>query len=130
VKPGSGAHGDGAIDSTRVKANASVDRVEQARQERARERRRCVAGRRSDADDGNAGAGTSVRGLRRAAGRMEVPAQLPSLLKIEKRSWMDPDSRFLRQRGGRFVLGYTGEIAVSEDHLIGKTSAARGWIPT
>jgi hypothetical protein len=35
-----------------------------------------------------------------------------------KRSRTDPDSRFLREQGGRFVLGYTGEIAVSEDHFI------------
>jgi len=34
-----------------------------------------------------------------------------------KRSVTDPDARFLRSRSG-FVLGYTGEIAVSEDHLI------------
>lgn len=30
----------------------------------------------------------------------------------------DLDARFLRQRGGGFQLGYTGEIAVSQDHLI------------
>ena len=30
----------------------------------------------------------------------------------------DPDARFLRERSGRFVLGYTAEIAVSEDHFI------------
>jgi len=29
----------------------------------------------------------------------------------------DPESRYLRRRGG-FVLGYTAEIAVSDDHLI------------
>jgi hypothetical protein len=35
----------------------------------------------------------------------------------EKLSTTDPDARFLRERG-RFVLGYTAEIAVSEDHFI------------
>jgi hypothetical protein len=35
-----------------------------------------------------------------------------------KHSRTDPDARFLRRSGGGFVLGYTGEIAVSEDHFI------------
>ena len=53
-----------AIDSTRVKANASahrVERVEQARQQRARKRRRVRRWQKAcDADEGNEGAGTSV----------------------------------------------------------------------
>ena len=36
---------------------------------------------------------------------------------LKKISRTDPDSRFLRQRDG-FTLGYTGTLAVSEDHLI------------
>ena len=36
---------------------------------------------------------------------------------LKKISQSDPDSRFLRERGG-FVLGYTGTLAVSGDHLI------------
>jgi hypothetical protein len=36
---------------------------------------------------------------------------------LKKLSRTDEDARFLRQRGG-FTLGYTGEIAVSDDHLI------------
>jgi Transposase DDE domain len=35
-----------------------------------------------------------------------------------KCSLTDPDARFLRERGGRFRLGYSGELAVSEDHFI------------
>jgi hypothetical protein len=35
-----------------------------------------------------------------------------------KLSTTDPEARFLRERGGRFVLGYTAEVAVSEDHFI------------
>ena len=35
-----------------------------------------------------------------------------------KLSTTDAEARFLRERGGRFVLGYTAEIAVSEDHFI------------
>jgi hypothetical protein len=29
----------------------------------------------------------------------------------------DPESRYLRRRGG-FCLGYTAELAVSDDHLV------------
>src|SRR5499425_3415520 len=35
-----------------------------------------------------------------------------------KLSITDPQARFLRERGQRFVLGYTAEVAVSEDHFI------------
>ncbi len=49
----------------------------------------------------------------------EIPARLERLRKsgLKKLSRTDPDSRFLRERGG-FTLGYTGTLAVSEDHLI------------
>jgi hypothetical protein len=48
-----------------------------------------------------------------------LPRRLERLKKsgLKKLSCTDRDARFLRQRGG-FVLGYTGEIAVSDDHLI------------
>ena len=35
-----------------------------------------------------------------------------------KQSLTDPDARFLRERGGKFRLSYSGELAVSEDHVI------------
>lgn len=35
-----------------------------------------------------------------------------------KQSLTDPDARFMRERGGRFRLSYSGELAVSEDHVI------------
>jgi len=49
----------------------------------------------------------------------EIPARLERLQKagLKKLSRSDPDSRFLRERGG-FTLGYTATLAVSEDHLI------------
>ncbi len=49
----------------------------------------------------------------------EVPARLERLHKagLQRLSRTDPDSRFLRERGG-FTLGYTATLAVSEDHLI------------
>ena len=53
----------------------------------------------------------------------QMPATLgklprPAREKTVRRSVTDPDARFLRARGGRFILGYTAEIGVSNDHLI------------
>jgi transposase len=111
-----------AIDSTRVKANASadrVDRIREQRQERARKRRKVRHWQRAgDAEDSQGGGGSSVGEASEKLKEVQVPAQLEPLPKVGKRSRTDPDSRFLRERGGRFVLGYTGEIAVSEDHFI------------
>lgn len=112
-----------AIDTTRLKAYASRDRVEriveQQRAERTRKRRGVRRWQKAcDADDPNEGAGTSVGAAAEKLGAVTVPATLEKLPKVAKRSLTDPDSRFLRERGGRFVLGYTGEIAVSEDHYI------------
>lgn len=111
-----------AIDSTRVKANASRDRIEkieQQREERARKRRQVRRWQQAcDADDPQQGAGATVGEACEQLKQIEVPKQLPTLPKVVKRSCTDPDSRFLRARGGRFLLGYSGEIAVSEDHFI------------
>jgi IS5 family transposase len=48
-----------------------------------------------------------------------MPRRLQRLRKSgqAKLSPTDPDARFLRERGG-FVLGYTAEVAVSDDHFI------------
>lgn len=111
-----------AIDSTRVKANASADRlekVEPARQERARKRRGVRRWQKAcDADDPHEGGGMSVGRVAEKLKAMSPESELQPLPKLAKRSLTDPDSRFLRERGRRFVLGYTGEIAVSEDHFI------------
>jgi transposase len=111
-----------AIDSTRIAANASRDRIdtEQAlRDTRAHLRRKVRAWQQAaDKDDAEPG------GLEVAIGELnkaleELPRRLERLKKsgLKKLSPTDEDARFLRQRGG-FVLGYTGEIAVSDDHLI------------
>ena len=111
-----------AIDSTRVAANACKDRVdsEQAlRDTRAQLRRQVRAWQKeADRDDPEPG------GLEVAIGELnkaldELPRRMERLNKsgLKKLSRTDEDARFLRQRGG-FVLGYTGEIAVSDDHLI------------
>ena len=111
-----------AIDSTRIAANASKDCVdsEQAlRDTRAHLRRQVRTWQKAaDRDDQEPG------GLDVAIGELnqaldELPRRLERLKRsgLKKLSRTDEDARFLRQRGG-FVLGYTGEIAVSDDHLI------------
>ena len=111
-----------AIDSTRIAADASKDRVdsEQALRD-TRAQLRCQVRswqKAADRDDQEPG------GLEVAIGELnkslaELPRRLERLNKsgLKKLSRTDEDARFLRQRGG-FVLGYTGEIAVSDDHLI------------
>jgi hypothetical protein len=112
-----------AIDSTRIAACASKDRVdsEQAlRDTRAHLRRQVRSWQKAaDRDDQEPG------GLEVAIGELnkalaEMPRRMERLKKsgLKKLSRTDEDARFLRQRGDKFVLGYTGEIAVSDDHLI------------
>jgi transposase len=121
-----GKLGNVAIDSTRIAANASQNRIrtEQAlRDARARVRRAIRRWQKQcDREDPNEGAGVEVGGEVRA--RLEdqleqIPERLERLHKagLKKLSRTDPDSRFLRERGG-FTLGYTATLAVSEDHVI------------
>jgi IS5 family transposase len=111
-----------AIDSTRIKAHACRDRVDteqKLRKERAGLRRQVRRWQKAcEADDSEAG------GWRVAIAEAEqklaaMPRRLEKLRKsgLQKLSRSDEEARFLRQRGG-YELGYTGEIAVSEDHLI------------
>ena len=123
---GMGKLGQMAIDSTRIAANAAADSaesLEQLRTERAKIRKRIRRWQRQcDAEDPNEGAGTQL--AREALAKLErqlgeMPARMERLQKagVKKLSRTDPDSRFLRERGG-FVLGYTATVAVSSDHLI------------
>lgn len=123
---GLGRLGHVAIDSTRIAANASRNRLdtEQAlRDARARIRRDIRHWQKQcDADDPNEGAGLEVdsEALARLEQQLqEVPERLERLRKsgLKKLSRSDPDSRFLRERGG-FTLGYTATVAVSADHLV------------
>jgi transposase len=115
--------GRAAIDSTRIVASASRDRVdsEQAlRDTRARLRRQVrtwqKAADRDDAEPG--GLEVAIAELNQALA--EMPRRMERLKKsgLKKLSRTDEDARFLRQRGDKFVLGYSAEIAVSDDHLI------------
>jgi hypothetical protein len=123
---GLGRLGHVAIDSTRIAASASRNRIDseqRLRDERAKIRREIRRWQKQcDTDDPNEGAGREVSSeviaqLEKQLAR--IPERLERLHKsgLNKVSRTDPDSRFLRERGG-FVLGYTGTLAVSEDHLI------------
>ena len=112
-----------AIDSTRIAANASKDCVdsEQAlRDTRARLRRQVRAWQKeADRDDAEPGGlDVAIGELNRAL--EELPRRLERLKKsgLKKLSRSDEDARFLRQRGDKFVLGYSAEITVSDDHFI------------
>lgn len=104
-----------AIDSTRIKASASPDRL--LRRDRIeRELRKKVQRWQQELDDDpDRDPGARV-GQEQIARLREQLKQLREKGE-EKLSTTDPDARFLRERG-RFVLGYTAEIAVSEDHFI------------
>ncbi len=118
-----GRLGQVAIDSTRIQAAASRNRLEterRLRQERSRLRRAIRKWQKQcDGEDPNEGAGTDLKleGLQQHLA--EMPRRLEKLRKsgLKKMSRTDPEARFLRERGG-FALGYTAEIAVNEDHLI------------
>ena len=121
---GLGKLGVVALDSTRVKANASRDRVMTAaglRAERARKRRQVRQWQRElAARDADENPGGLVADLERVQQRLaEIPGELRELHKSGQHhlSRTDADSRFLHSREG-FVLGYTVEAAVSEDGLI------------
>jgi transposase len=121
---GWGKLGRVAIDSTRIKANACRDRVDteqKLRQERAKLRRQVrrwetACDQQDDQEPG--GLRVAVRQVEEKLA--ELPRRLEKLRKsgMKKLSRTDEDARFLRQRGKSFELGYTAEIAVSDDHLI------------
>jgi transposase len=121
-----GKLGHVAIDSTRIAANASRHRIDTEaalRNARARIRRDIRRWQRQcNTEDPNEGAGVEVgqEVMERLEKQLaEIPERLERLHKagLPKLSRTDPDSRFLRERGG-FTLGYTATLAVSEDHLI------------
>lgn len=120
---GWGKLGRVAIDSTRIKASACRDRVDteqKLRNERAKLRRQVRRWQKAcDRDDTEPG-GFKVAIQQAEEKLAEIPRRLERLRKsgLNKLSRSDEDARFLRQRGEGFQLGYTAEIAVSDDHLI------------
>jgi transposase len=120
---GLGRLGMVAVDSTRIRANASrdgIDTEQRLRNERAGLRRQIRRWQKAcDANDPDEGAGTRLRVEKLEQRLAELPRRLERLRKSgeAKLSRRDGEARFLRERGG-FALGYTAEIAVSEDHFI------------
>lgn len=112
-----------AIDSTRIKASACRDRVDteqQLRDLRAQLRLQVRHWQQALDRDDTDGSGLEVAIEHLENKLAELPQRLEKLRKsgLKKLSATDPEARFLRCRGGRFELGYTGEIAVSDDHMI------------
>ena len=101
-KAGMARLGRVAIDSTRIKANASPDRLRQQDERQVRQWRREMETEDPDQEPGLEVGAETVERLRREMGRA-TGAAAPS-----KQSLTDPDARFLRERGGRFGLGYCG----------------------
>jgi transposase len=123
-RAGMGKLGVVALDSTRMKANASRQRVmteEGLRAERARKRRQVREWERRvrelDPEENPGGVVAEMEGVRQRLG--EIPGELQKLRKsgMKKLSRTDEDSRFLHSREG-FVLGYTADAVVSEDGVI------------
>ncbi len=120
---GLGKLGMVALDSTRIRASASRERIDteqRLRHERAKIRRQIRRWQKAcETGDPEEGAGTRVRVEKLEERLAELPRRLERLRKSgeAKLSPRDPEARFLRERGG-FALGYTAEMAVSEDHLI------------
>ena len=120
---GLGRLGHVALDSTRVRGAASRERMDtetKLRRERARLRRQIRRWQKAcNADDPDENAGMQVKVQALERGLAQIPRQLERLRKsgLRQISRTDPESRFLRSREG-WQLGYSAEIAVSEDHLI------------
>ncbi len=120
---GLGKLGMVALDSTRIRASASRERIDtepRLRNERAKIRRQIRRWQKAcETGDPDESAGTRVRVEKLEARLAELPRRLERLRKSgeAKLSPRDGEARFLRERGG-FALGYTAEMAVSEDHLI------------
>jgi transposase len=124
---GMGRLGHVAIDSTRVHAHASRRRTESKAELRQRlaQTRRAIRRwqQQCEAADPNEGEGTRVKSDYETQLEEQLAATQQKLRQLKKLgarqlSVTDPDSRFLHQSQGGFVLGYTVDLAVSDDHLI------------
>lgn len=121
-----GKLGTVAVDSTRIRASASrgrIDTEQRLRNERARLRRQVRQWQQQcNQEDGDEGAGARL--LQPTMEQLQerlasIPRRLEKLRKsgVARLPRSDSDARWLRSREG-FVVGYTAEIAVSDDHLI------------
>jgi transposase len=101
-----------AIDSTRIRANASPDRLQDKDRQQLRRWRQEMESEDPDQDPGMEVESQTVERLRE---QWRKPVGQASAKRVSR---TDADARFLRERGGRFALGYSGELAVSQDHFI------------
>jgi len=116
---GMGKLGHVAIDSTRVRANASRHKmVEVGERQQWAQDRRLVRGfqQKAAAQDPEEDGGVQLSPRQQ---EQFAQQEIPALPKKGRRqlSTTDPDSRFLRTAEG-WTLGYTADLAVSDDHLI------------
>ena len=111
-KSGLAQVGTVAIDSTRIKANGSRHRM---LREADLERKVAEWQKHLDDDpDRTPGTRVGIESLERVREQLQRVRESG-----EKRlSETDPEARFARDGSGHFPLGYTAEIAVSEDHFI------------
>jgi len=101
-----------AIDSTRIRANASPERLQEQDGRQVRRWRQEMEKEDPDQDPGLEVDSQTAERLREQLGKPLGQAR------GRRVSRTDADARFLRERGGRFTLGYSGELAVSQDHFI------------
>jgi transposase len=113
-----------AIDSTRIKGNnakSRVDTVARLRKERAKIRRRIREWqKRCEGDEKGVPSEVEVAQLERLLERLEaMPGRLEKLKKsgVERLPRTDNDARVLRKYG-QSVVGYTADLAVTEDQFI------------
>jgi transposase len=121
-KAGMAQLGHVAIDSSRIGANAARSSVERQRSQRARDRlfvRRYQ--QKATLPEGDENGGTQLESQQQEAlsAQLQAGSKLAPLSRQRgsQRSSTDPDCRFLRSRDG-WVLGYTVDLAVSQDHFI------------
>lgn len=113
-----------AVDGTPMQANNSKDRVDTVKglRERRAKYRRWIRQwqKRCDAAENAVVAQYASEQMEKVEKKLEsLPGRLQELKKsgLERRPRTDPDARVMKKRG-KSVVGYTGEIAVSEDHFV------------
>jgi DDE family transposase len=97
-----------------------IETEQKLRNERAKLRRQVRRWQKACEEDDSEPGGLQLAVAEAERKLAEMPRRLEKLRKsgMKKLSRTDEDARFLRTRGGRKELGYTAEIAVSDDHLI------------
>jgi transposase len=121
-KAGLAQLGHVAIDSSRIGANAARSSVVEQRNQRARDRlqvRRYQQKATQPEGDENGGMVLEAQQQEALSSQLQAGTGLAPLPRPRRAqsSTTDPDSRFLRARDG-WVLGYTADLAVSQDHFI------------